>query len=89
MAFQLLMYAWLYQVRDPFKASIMALKKSAKHSPLIIDNDANLPPQALNEFEDALVAITSEIIDIQKPFSQTNHVKHCEYCDYKHICQRV
>ena len=41
-----------------------------------------------NEFIKHLSTEISKIFDSNIPFSQTEHLKHCEYCSYKNICHK-
>lgn len=89
MAFQLMMYAWLYSVKEPFKSFIMALKTSAKHVPLLIDKDELVGTDAVDAFEDTLKEMVGEILDVNIPFVQTKHEAHCAYCDFKQLCHKI
>jgi CRISPR/Cas system-associated exonuclease Cas4 (RecB family) len=88
MAFQLLMYAWLYQVDQPFKGSIMSLKKGAKHEVLQYNKSQDISLEVMDEFEEVLSNLMEDMLDLSKEFVQTPHTKHCQFCDYAHICQR-
>lgn len=40
------------------------------------------------EFRESLTQLLAEIFNPEEPFSQTEFVSKCEYCDYKSICKR-
>ncbi len=39
------------------------------------------------QFINSLSAQLSKLFDIDIPFEQTKHKKHCDYCSYKNICR--
>ena len=47
-----------------------------------------ITPEILQLFEKQLINLLQEIIDAEIPFSQTDDVSHCRYCDYSAICKR-
>ena len=47
-----------------------------------------ITPEILQLFEDHLINLLRDIINPALPFSQTDDVSHCRYCDYSAICKR-
>jgi hypothetical protein len=47
-----------------------------------------ITPEILQLFEDHLINLLRDIINPKLPFSQTDDVNHCRYCDYFAICKR-
>lgn len=41
-----------------------------------------------DEFRDRLNTLLSEIFNPEEPFTQTDNLKSCEYCDFKALCKR-
>jgi CRISPR/Cas system-associated exonuclease Cas4 (RecB family) len=41
----------------------------------------------ITRFKKNLNELISEILDKSIPFSQTQNLKNCEYCDYRTICK--
>ncbi len=41
-----------------------------------------------DEFRDRLQELLAEIFDPNEPFTQTEDLKKCEYCDFKSVCKR-
>jgi ATP-dependent helicase/DNAse subunit B len=42
----------------------------------------------MNEFEEGMQAVLSEIFESPQPFEQTDKLEVCQYCPYKSICNR-
>ena len=51
------------------------------------DEEPATPEQLAEEFEQQLKIRIKDLLE-NDSFSQTENIKHCEYCDYKLICQR-
>lgn len=41
-----------------------------------------------DEFEENLFAALALLFDTSQPFTQTEDVKTCQYCDYRRICAK-
>lgn len=91
-AFQLLLYSYIYLKSKPQKQispTIISLRKLNGDAMNIALNEKSiLATEDLNEFEDYLTRLLSEILDPNTPFSQTSDTDTCSYCDFKVICNR-
>ena len=47
-----------------------------------------ITPEILQLFEDQLINLLRDIINPELPFSQTDDMSHCRYCDYAAICKK-
>jgi hypothetical protein len=47
-----------------------------------------ITPEILQLFEEHLINLLRDIINPKLPFSQTDDVNHCRYCDYSAICKK-
>lgn len=92
-AFQLMLYAWVYQKSSsdgkPLKAGIISLRAPGNGAiPLIGPEGEWIDGMTLKQFEEQLIILMSEILDPDTPFNQTNDEDRCKYCDYKEMCNR-
>lgn len=91
-AFQLLTYALIYNrmngVNTPIIPIIAGLKAKDIYFHLKINESDIINEDILNTFEDDLLLLIQKIYDREIPFSQTEDLKTCKYCDYKTICNR-
>ena len=92
---QLFLYAWLVYkngLAQPaeLKPCIIPFKKFEKQPKFIQQNKQALvfTKELLQEFEMNLISFIVGIMDMNKPFVQTDDEDVCEYCDYKRICVR-
>lgn len=67
-------------VQSPMDGRSTARKFKVKES-LINRDDVKL-------FENQLVDLVAELLDVEQPFSQTNEISRCKYCVYRSICGR-
>jgi acyl-CoA-binding protein len=99
--FQTFLYALLYQQKTQGKNTVQPgiyyLKK-------IFENDFEWKLKDISEdanteyvedfgiyqnlFSEKLVKLIEHIFNSEIPFSQTNQLKNCEYCDFKVLCNR-
>ena len=68
---------------------------SESYSPVIEMGEPRKPKIPVNnfaffedEFRERLQALLEEIFDEKEPFTQTEDIKKCAYCDFKAICKR-
>jgi len=93
-AFQLMMYAWLYQphldLEFELETGISAMKYASKYMPLSFDKylDTMVDKAKLDRFENDLKTLIEGIFDPASDFTQCEDKKQCEYCDYSFICGR-
>jgi RecB family exonuclease len=92
-AFQLMMYALLYQYsiskEHQVSSGIVSTRdKSAPFNPLIVGDSDIISSEILQEFEELLTDMLQQLFDSKTPFKQTEDVKRCLYCVYKSICNR-
>ena len=90
--FQLLFYTYLYWKNNPSARQIIpgiysmrAISSGFITTSLPEGADENLIP----EFEKVLTEIISQLFDAELPFTQTDNLDVCNWCDYKGICNRV
>ena len=78
--------------RDQVEGSRYQSEKSKPHTDtwnLTPDTwDHLITPEILQLFEKNLINLLRDIIKPDLPFSQTDDVSHCVYCDYSAICKR-
>lgn len=68
----------------------IAQQKLSKEDLEKLSGEGLTPPtaeQLAGEFEEQLKIWIKDILE-KESFAQTSDIKHCEYCDYKLICQR-
>jgi ATP-dependent helicase/nuclease subunit B len=98
--FQVLMYAWLYKKQimngpQPLTGGVISLRnlsnglmsfgiKSQGKSAV----DEQIDDLKLEAFEEYLGTLFHRMFDRNEPFSQTDNLKVCEYCDFRSICNR-
>jgi CRISPR/Cas system-associated exonuclease Cas4 (RecB family) len=93
-AFQLMMYAWMYQPQMEAKynlqAGITGLKYHAKYFPLAIADkeDTIITDNHLDNFEEDLAGLMDRLFDKEEYFEQCEDENACKFCDYKFICGR-
>lgn len=94
-AFQLMFYLLLASrdtripgLSDEASAGIISFR-SLKDGfmPLILPD--NNPKTALNDFENHLKYLLTEIYNREIPFTQTTHEEHCSLCPFKSICHKT
>lgn len=68
---------------------------SESYSPVVEMGEPRKPKMPVNnfaffedEFRERLQALLEEIFDEKEPFTQTEDIKKCSYCDFKAICKR-
>lgn len=91
---QLLIYALLYSHLHGFTSAIRSgiywLRDSSKALDTIrqADNDDKLDKDTILRFEAELKKLLAELLDDKMPFTKTEEVKRCKYCDFVNICRR-
>ena len=53
-----------------------------------VNSEHLITPEILQLFEEHLINLLRDIINPELPFSQTDDVSHCRYCDYSAICKK-
>ena len=93
--FQLLMYAFMYkqsllESRDiTLESGIITFRNlSAGLMHLKVDKSEVITTAVLDEFEEQLKLLLTEIYSPEIPFTQTENLQNCNYCSYKAICNR-
>ena len=93
-SFQLLMYAWLYSQAYGLPASglrsgIYWLRNAdANYQSFTMAGSDIIDKSKLASFEELLKEILLEIVDTNNPFTKTEDIKRCQYCDFVRICGR-
>ncbi|MBO7317395.1 MAG: PD-(D/E)XK nuclease family protein, partial [Bacteroidales bacterium] len=92
---QVLLYCKLYTIAHPeCKSPIHPLIYSVRKAFSDLAPNLKVGNQVLSyddvseEYEQRLLAVLQEMFDEEKPFTQTQELKHCTYCDFKTICKR-
>ena len=99
--FQLFMYAYLFHKNNPFEGTpltcgIISFREINMNTgksilyPSISDseNGNSISPEIIQDFEESLKKMLTEILNPSIPFRKTDQYDHCRYCDYKLICSR-
>ncbi|MDR2423313.1 MAG: PD-(D/E)XK nuclease family protein [Prevotellaceae bacterium] len=71
----------IYFVRDCYSPSFTHIITDAESKQKVADFD-----NYIAEFEDALATCLRDIFDPSKPFTQTEHKKNCQICQFYDIC---
>ncbi len=92
---QLLIYKYLYKKNNPnidcenIEAGIFGLRKINKGIfSLSNKSDYFNDNELITNCESGFINIFSEILDRDKPFTQTEDENNCKNCDFKEICKR-
>ena len=97
--FQTFLYAAIMCRKQPLMVAPALLyihrAASESYSPVIEMGEPRKPKIPVNnfaffedEFRERLQALLEEIFDEKEPFTQTEDIKKCAYCDFKAICKR-
>ena len=97
--FQTFLYAAIMSRKQPLMVAPALLyihrAASESYSPVIEMGEPRKPKMPVNnfaffedEFRERLQALLEEIFDEKEPFTQTEDIKKCAYCDFKAICKR-
>ena len=97
--FQTFLYAAIMSRKQPLMVAPALLyihrAASESYSPVIEMGEPRKPKIPVNnfaffedEFRERLQALLEEIFDEKEPFTQTEEIKKCAYCDFKAICKR-
>ena len=97
--FQTFLYAAIMSRKQPLMVAPALLyihrAASESYSPVIEMGEPRKPKIPVNnfaffedEFRERLQALLEEIFDEKEPFTQTEDMKKCAYCDFKVICKR-
>jgi ATP-dependent helicase/DNAse subunit B len=87
-AFQLLMYLYLIQEEKTTSKAIAGIFPLSQEKQFVFLKGDDEELLRETDFEAGLIHIIREIFDTSKPFSQTNDIRRCEYCDFAGICRR-
>ena len=97
--FQTFLYAAIMSRKQPLMVAPALLyihrAASESYSPVIEMGEPRNPKIPVNnfaffedEFRERLQALLEEIFDEKEPFTQTEDIKKCAYCDFKAMCKR-
>jgi ATP-dependent helicase/nuclease subunit B len=93
-ALQLLTYAWLYSKQFEvtnlsLRSGIYWLRNIAKsYDTLKIDKSDIINSTQINEFEEVLSGILSQLYNPEIPFQKTEDINRCVHCEFVRICRR-
>ncbi|MBK8659721.1 MAG: PD-(D/E)XK nuclease family protein [Bacteroidetes bacterium] len=92
---QLLLYAWMYSPSEnagnrKIRSGIYWLRNNQLQLDTLRDEAGNdvLSNEVLHRLETALTKLLEDILNPEIPFSKTDEVKRCQWCDFKNICNR-
>jgi CRISPR/Cas system-associated exonuclease Cas4 (RecB family) len=89
--FQLYFYTLLlkrnYQEQG-INGGILGVKKLSKGVDYLRDEPNPLENEVIDEFEQNLVGLLTDLLDKDIPFKQTEDTDRCKYCNFKAICGR-
>lgn len=97
--FQTFVYAAIVcrETRQKVAPSLLYIHRAAseEYSPVIEMGEPRQPKVPVGDFSDyeeefraLLSTLLEEIFDPENPFTQTENLKTCEYCDFKALCRR-
>lgn len=97
--FQTFLYAAIMSRQQPLKVAPALLyihrAASESYSPVIEMGEPRQPKIPVDnfalfedEFRERLSTLLKEIFNKEEPFTQTEDIKKCAYCDFKAICRR-
>ncbi|KAA6330518.1 ATP-dependent helicase/deoxyribonuclease subunit B, partial [termite gut metagenome] len=97
--FQTFLYAAIMSRKQKLKVApaLLYIHRAASetYSPVIEMGEARKPKIPVddfslyeNEFSERLQLLLEEIYNPQEPFTQTEHITKCQYCNFKAICRR-
>ena len=97
--FQTFLYAAIMSRKQPLMVAPALLyihrAASESYSPVIEMGEPRKPKIPVtnfaffeDEFRERLQALLEEIFDEKEPFTQTEDIKKCAYCDFKAMCKR-
>jgi hypothetical protein len=69
---------------EPAIISLPALQQGV----MSLKNAAYDSSELIASFEEHLMRLVSDIFDDQTPFSQTEDISLCRFCDFKSTCNR-
>ncbi len=90
-AFQVVFYAWLYYQQQSIKrleAGIISLRNISQGFISLKFKDIDSIQDYFQEFTESILELINEITDPHLPFTQTNDLSQCTWCNYKSICNR-
>lgn len=97
--FQTFLYAAIMCRQQPMKVapSLLYIHRAATetYSPVIQIGEARKPKESVNdfskyetEFRERLQSLLEEIFNPDLPFTQTDIIEKCTYCDFKTLCKK-
>jgi ATP-dependent helicase/DNAse subunit B len=97
--FQTFLYAAIMSRKQKLKVApaLLYIHRAASetYSPVIEMGEARKPKIPVDdfslyesEFRERLQLLLEEIYNPQEPFTQTEHITKCQYCNFKAICRR-
>lgn len=94
-AFQLLIYAWLYNKTEAhpeqiLQSGIISFRKLSNGVMPVLwgENKSEINNEVLAEFEESLKLLLSDLLNTEKDFCQTDDLEICSYCDFARVCNR-
>lgn len=89
-AFQLLLYAYMYNAtyKGEINSGIITFRDLTNGVKLVKTTNNSLSNEDLDEFENSLKMLLSQLFNPDVPFTQTDDVAICSYCSFKDICNR-
>ncbi|WP_236979174.1 PD-(D/E)XK nuclease family protein [Membranihabitans maritimus] len=89
---QLLIYAYLLHKNEGYElmeACHYALKQEGLVKALNVDrNNTVISTDEFQRFEEKLIILLQQMLNPAIPFSQTENIMKCQYCEFKNLCER-
>lgn len=95
--FQLLFYLLLFHRSERYcgigienvQAGIIPLRKSVTgfHPLMNVDGTEWIPVESIHDFEQYVMQMISELMDVTVPFKRTDDNEKCTYCVYQSVCK--
>ncbi len=76
------------ELTGDFKVGVLGMRQ-LNQGVQWLRNGNTVSPDLMQEFETRLETLVQEIYNPDIPFNQTEEEKHCTYCPYNRICNRV
>ncbi|MFA5011784.1 MAG: PD-(D/E)XK nuclease family protein [Ignavibacteria bacterium] len=87
---QTMLYAYMLWMEKPdkkYNAGLYALKNPRENIKTI--SAIPFTDSDMKRFESVLVYLLEDVFNVEKPFTQTENLDNCKYCDFKTLCRRL
>ena len=87
MLYTLLVSEYYPDLEQPLQAGIFRMRQFDEGVEWLNEGEA-ITASTIDEFKSGLTTLIEEIYNPAVPFSQTDDIKRCRNCDYRHLCSR-